>query len=1518
MGGITKSITYKFKRAIALMLVSLMVLSTPFTSLAVTEGQAGGIGGGGGSSSATGGSGGNNSFSMNQQGYRFTIVDSSGKAVSKTVDVWDKIPSDDTFYIGNYKTQKYGDEVSISRKTLDEFIEAIQIQRDARNKILAQEGKTELTAVKSPGNAMEGSTGSPLLMGDEFRLWMLQGVDMTVQVSSGSGEGYMGSGYIDPPQKTVKSVQTNADGSKTTYYSDGSSYTSKPPKKNTSSTNNKGNQSSTNNTNTQVKNPNCKTCGKVVEKVRDNGLCLKCNTALNTCTTLTELTRSKVNALKMPSNKLSLSQYTDLSRQSRDAMQKCFDTQAKLREYKANGQLSITDYNNLYSQVSTLGHKAASFMDSLEAKRNQGLYVPSGSYITKIDQLFFGQITSYAAETDIGTPSTHSKEEEKKEEKKEEEKVDDYTSTEKGVIKDLLSITENGEFVFKMAGMSGDSTPLTFMADKGYTLIVEPLLYEIPWSYQNGSYSQYVAGTPTNLAEWAVSVSGSFYWLTGGAHMTLLCKNFNRSLALDKDYSFDTMVDEATGANVMYKYDALPGHSLEDGSKVPFNELVGVINIDGKQVDIARQIGYGCHVYYPKGAGKSAQHTYDVDLVDQKGPAPDPSLFTPEVAYGTKSKNIKIEKYYEDLNPSTDKFEPVAFYGRDANPHYISIDDEEPVGYSVADWFTSTKDVVPPANGNIKTETFEKYKTSYNDGQYKYEEAMNNRIGTITISPEDSEIVLHVLLQQIQPVEVDIVKVYDRPTGETDRVDVEKDVEIENGSYYPDTPDNGYNYTEGTTSKDPLVNEPSNWGEVTKTNHTTEEGIPVPEGTNTIYVHYIKDPNAVQGIVLHQNEISHNFDLTVLAPGASLVEVYRMFDSVGDKSSCREIIDEWEDDDGDTHYVRCHESTSPYYSNNHYNYRIHNDAEYTKDFVYLWQESDIDVSDSADEPYGFKGRSMMPNIDFTVQRASNDKITLYPGNNTGDIAKLQEMGFPSEGYKPANTRYNALTESEDIEWNNQFKTNFVWTNISNPTGYWDCSSGHHYYGNWTYQNSADRDNSVGRANNTYSANNNTTIKAYLGKPNEGLAVPEKKADNFDMFGKTYTQNKANYITELNNFEFYPYIKMNFETLDKTFAEVNVTSENLSKIKNISNVDVGVYKNNGKTPLELESTQWSTHAKVHEFLTNKGIADKNIVLPGGAIYDIKASNTSSNVPQTWVGLRSFEMSIPDDLKIALDKQDGIKTTTEAKASGKTLYDNTKGALDNYQIVQWVASGIIEDKDEFIKASDVTLVSGEGHKNNFGGNKLSTDGKYYLNGDGSSRPDIDILDEKFKQTVYRIYSDTSGKVTITKDGTELISAQLRADKNTGVLLNNKEVKLLEAKTHIVSNYVNAVDIGLGSDRDNRAWYNEAFNGVEVVMSEMAFSVGFGNGQDVRSSALDPKLTGKLVDRRDLYNFEDGSLKEKTRTSQFKTSKKSTIAGASGKAPGYVAGLNGTDIMIPNIENLLYTKVFFIPNANVTDLN
>jgi hypothetical protein len=210
----------------------------------------------------------------------------------------------------------------------------------------------------------------------------------------------------------------------------------------------------------------------------------------------------------------------------------------------------------------------------------------------------------------------------------------------------------------------------------------------------------------------------------------------------------------------------------------------------------------------------------------------------------------------------------------------------------------------------------------------------------------------------------------------------------------------------------------------------------------------------------------------------------------------------------------------------------------------------------------------------------------------------------------------------------------------------------------------------------------------------------------------------------------------------------------------------------------------------------------------------------------------------------------------------------------------------------------------------------DKKYYLKtrtalgSTHADEADIDILDNRqVRQVEYTIKSDTDGNVTVCKDGSTLASI-IKSEGLLG-LLSNSEVAELDEKTKLITNYMDVIDRNKGKDRDGNSWYNEAWDGISVVMTEQLIQVGF-NKPGARSCVLDPKLIGVIDSKGDAYNFKDP---DKIRSSVFRLNNHIST----GRHPaGWVATWGGVDIRIRNIQNMFVSKTFYIPNASVTDLD
>lgn len=543
---------------------------------------------------------------------------------------------------------------------------------------------------------------------------------------------------------------------------------------------------------------------------------------------------------------------------------------------------------------------------------------------------------------------------------------------------------------------------------------------------------------------------------------------------------------------------------------------------------------------------------------------------------------------------------------------------------------------------------------------------------------------------------------------------------------------------------------------------------------------------------------------------------------------------------------------------------------------------------------GFSTEKLIPNWLFTLYRdKSKDKVTLYPNKNNVEV--IQDMGLigiDSASYIPK----DRIAKENNGNFKNSFTVKYFYESIDKKLEY-DVSSdcGDHSGGSYNGTENL----YIDVLNSNYSTADNTLTKYYLGKANTGNTTPESNNFPFTYDSKLYKSFMSTKLQANHNIKFYPMIRMTYQTQTTGEQDVFVTSTNESTVLAPTRIEVGVYRDSAKPGLLLDSTQWSTHAKTQSFLTAENIKDKNSVLPGGAIYDLKASKTATGkASDNWVGLHTYQVCIPDGNMERLSSVEGVLSESTARQQLNDFLSQVENVLEHYQIVQWVAPGIKTTEDNFKSASPV-LVCGPGQASSFGGNTLDRSGKYYLkvDGTGADRSDLDIVGKSQDTITWTLSSDTDGNVTVKND--KGLSMAISKTEGAGSLLANADIKLLDDKTKVVTNFINAIDRNQGSNREGQKWYNESFEEIKVIENYAGFRLGFGNGQEARSSALDTKLTGKLDDRRDLYNFDEGSLSDKTRTSQFKTSARSTDPSAVGKAPGYIGSLDGMDIVIWSIK-------------------
>lgn len=408
----------------------------------------------------------------------------------------------------------------------------------------------------------------------------------------------------------------------------------------------------------------------------------------------------------------------------------------------------------------------------------------------------------------------------------------------------------------------------------------------------------------------------------------------------------------------------------------------------------------------------------------------------------------------------------------------------------------------------------------------------------------------------------------------------------------------------------------------------------------------------------------------------------------------------------------------------------------------------------------------------------------------------------------------------------------------------------------------------------------------------------------------------------------------------------VLSDKQSAILPSNAIEVGWYNEKqtaGGYGLQMTSQQWSVHNRA----TNGSDVWRkpNQVLPGGAMYQLNTTgsettlraityNTMVNPADTWIdGATASEYSAATVVK---NNNDFIETYRKV--------------LEDYKIVQWVNKDYTLDT-AWSDSNGVKIERGGESLSKLGLNtNASTDEKYLLfaagSNKGASEGDIDIISESYVVTMYKFFTDTEGNVYFAKvqgspsnkpADTSTLDSLMGQLKNTNgtnpsgaMILGNRkqnvdtilttaqtsynDVYQLDEKTGALRNVINAVTRNKGNDENaawvnDERWYNEAFDGYYVAMQTMTYKIGFKDPSR-RVSVLDPNLCPAKSSTSNIFS--------NAHISQFRLNNKSDNALAASKGAGYVGTFIGVDVFMPDVENMLYTRPFYIPNANVQDLD
>lgn len=1036
----------------------------------------------------------------------------------------------------------------------------------------------------------------------------------------------------------------------------------------------------------------------------------------------------------------------------------------------------------------------------------------------------------------------------------------------------------------KVTGELRVTKPSGIIIEKGYKVIVEPLYWYVPeiltvhpdllarnnGSLNYGNVTGVCYGTVSYLAKYTYELAVSTFDKQGlnlsddMMHLCWVGPNWGSG-----DLGVTTLM-------LAYNDDDLkiyePGNSPEHLEKVDGREEWSLYSL--AHGNNFRDTGFSVHIYdnllIPDGTSTFDELNYSSSSTDgyRPGPSEDKSN-----EGGLESKN-RIVKYY--ANKLSNEYIYTENHTRENTVSQVTLENEE--GYKVDSWFTSSEFRKPSSDND-----------SYDDCKNSIP---NKQAGTSTGSVQlEKEDTLYLRLVK-QP---EVTKIYEY-NGATDKVVVDNNPQFENGSLIVTTPDEGYDYVEGVES--PENADPDSWQDVPAAgNSTTDTRIPVKDTTKEIFIHYQK-PDTDANMILHENEISHQFGLSDANNGV-LVQGVVNYSSVSSGESCDEDVGD--DDD----YEACG-SDYEWVDSEAWHFSLSNHKVYDPKFVWDWRQTGA-TSWGADDlgESGGDRKTGSNELDGTMllQRSFSDRPVLYPNMNQNTESTLINMGLNAPAYIPKADRYgNKPEQPSRVSWTGTFETDWVFDSNS-PQATFEPSCGHGGSDTDTHNTS----NNKSELDGAYSKPNNTTIYGLWGKENKGdRALNDPAQQNIWKLSTLNFKGFKNHIKE-QPFSFYPYYKMKFVSeLDGAEQDAYLTAENLSTLLSLQRVDTSIFRPNGATTLELTSSQWSTHAKAHNLLDAAGVENKNSLLPAGAVYDLRTAGNGVKASQSWVGYRVFNSYVMD--KNALADATNVKTKQEVVDAVNAFKNDTKNVLSNYEVVMVGQEGINKDDNngEFYRGSEV--ITGKDGSYRLG-QEFIRDSKYDLQTTGSASgnsSDIDVLEELEETYDWVLTSDADGNVVITRNGTELERLQ-KNQKN----LTNAEVKEFDSRTNIVTNFLSAIDRNMGSDRNGRTWYNEGFS-IGCLETRLAYRMGFGDGDaSLRSTALNIKANGKLENRNDMFNGDEA----KNRSYQFFTSARSTLNGCE---KDYVGTYDGIKIFIPNMNQLLVSNRFYTSNTTVMDLN
>lgn len=429
------------------------------------------------------------------------------------------------------------------------------------------------------------------------------------------------------------------------------------------------------------------------------------------------------------------------------------------------------------------------------------------------------------------------------------------------------------------------------------------------------------------------------------------------------------------------------------------------------------------------------------------------------------------------------------------------------------------------------------------------------------------------------------------------------------------------------------------------------------------------------------------------------------------------------------------------------------------------------------------------------------------------------------------------------------------------------------------------------------------VETYSGDKNKGTTdTSHNDAKKLVFSNSNFNTSSGKMIKESGTITFNPYIEMKYDSDVKTNSQVYVLGQYQRSIMPNSYAEINWnYKNTEN--LKLTSSQWNTHASGMKWLNDNNIKDKNSILPGGAKHEL----TITKDGRQKVEVTSYQVVVKGDFKEQVDRtggNDGGFTEEKALNSHKDYVNSVINALDNLTVQQFINKDYEKnpfDGKPVYNGSDISFL------NNGTDGKASSESKYYFKVDGgddnkSIHGDLDVRKISSNVTEYVITADTSGNIKL--NGNIVLTKDQNEKSLTGL------AKLLDEKTYIFTKIIKALERNSGNDKDaswvsDEKWYNEAMDGITILVQSDILEVGFIDPLE-RSSILDVKLIPKSEMKKNMFS--------EYYVSGYKMKDYSEAYGEK----EVVGMFNGEKVLMHDMDKLFESKRFYITNITTQDLH